>query len=272
MEGIAAHATMRATRYSSRTAGLVFLTAAIGRMPEGDVVTFAGKVALVAGGTGGLGRAVTLAFLQEGADAVVTYRKAEELDALKAAAGGNESRLTGHRVDVTDEAAVEALLGRVVSQHGQLDALVNAVGGYAGGAKLWETETGAFDQMLLLNLRSGYILSRAAVPVMVKQGHGVILNVASPLRCPSWRRRGRLRRLEGCGGGNDRLPGRGLEGHRRSRELGSPEYHRHRSQSDGDAEGRLLEVAEAGGDRPRHSLSLQRRRNADSGRGDPRLR
>jgi NAD(P)-dependent dehydrogenase (short-subunit alcohol dehydrogenase family) len=56
---------------------------------------------------------------------------------------------------------------------------VNAVGGYVGGVKLWELETKAFDQMLDLNLRSGYVLSRAAVRVMLRQGHGAIVNVAS---------------------------------------------------------------------------------------------
>ena len=53
---------------------------------------FDGKVILVAGGTGGLGRAVALAFLEQGAKVVVTYRVAEELDALKSAAGKNGSR------------------------------------------------------------------------------------------------------------------------------------------------------------------------------------
>src|SRR5207244_3898362 len=53
------------------------------------------------------------------------------------------------------------------------------LGGYAGGVKFWELETKVFDQMLALNLRSGYALSRAALPVMLKQGRGAIVNVAS---------------------------------------------------------------------------------------------
>ena len=57
--------------------------------------------------------------------------------------------------------------------------MTNAVGGYAAGLKLWETEGKILDQMLSLNLFSGYVLSRAVVPVMLKQGHGVIVNVAS---------------------------------------------------------------------------------------------
>ena len=140
---------------------------------------FEGTVALVAGGTGGLGRAVSLAFLKEDAKVVVTYRKQEEFDALKSAAGASGSRLEGHGVDVTDEAAVRQLIERVLAKHGRLDALVNAVGGYAGGVKFWELETKVFDQMLALNLRSGYVLSRAALPVMLKQGRGAIVNVAS---------------------------------------------------------------------------------------------
>jgi len=140
---------------------------------------FEGKVVLVAGGTGGLGRAVSLAFLEEGARVVVTYRKQEEFDALKGAAGANGSQLEGNSVDVTDEAAVRQLIEKILTKHGRLDALVNTVGGYAGGVTLWELETKVFDQMLALNLRSGYALSRAAVRTMLKQGHGAIVNVAS---------------------------------------------------------------------------------------------
>jgi NAD(P)-dependent dehydrogenase (short-subunit alcohol dehydrogenase family) len=136
-------------------------------------------VVLVAGGTGGLGRAVSLAFLEENAAVAVTYRKQEELDALKIVAGQNGSRLEGHAVDVTDEAAVRQLVEKIVAKYRRLDAMVNTVGGYAGGTKLWELETKVFDQMLALNLRSGYALSRAAVHAMLKQGHGAIVNVGA---------------------------------------------------------------------------------------------
>jgi len=141
---------------------------------------FSGKVVLVAGGTGGLGRAVSLAFHKEGAQVVVTYRKPEEFDLLRTAAdAGGGSRLEGHRIDVTDEAAVSQLIETMLAQHGRLDALVNTVGGYAGGVKLWELETNVLDRMLALNLRSSYALSRAAVRVMLKQARGAIVNVAA---------------------------------------------------------------------------------------------
>jgi NAD(P)-dependent dehydrogenase (short-subunit alcohol dehydrogenase family) len=140
---------------------------------------FSGKVVFVAGGTGGLGRAVSRAFLEEGATVLVTYRDQKEFDSLRSEAGANGSSIEGHVADVTDETAVRQLLDRVLAQHGRLDALVNTVGGYAGGVNLWELDTKVFDKMLALNLRSGYVLSRAAMPAMLKQKHGAIVNVAS---------------------------------------------------------------------------------------------
>ena len=140
---------------------------------------FSGQVALVAGGTGGLGYAVSLAFLREGATVIATYRRQEEFSALQTAAGAGAALLAGYDVDVTDEAAAQQLVGKVLTQHGRLDALVNTVGGYAGGIKLWELDTKVFEQMLALNLRSGYALARAAIPAMLKQGHGAIVNVCA---------------------------------------------------------------------------------------------
>lgn len=140
---------------------------------------FAGKSVLIAGGTGGLGRAVTTAFLNERAKVIVTYRRREEFDALAKLVAAHGPSLQGQQLDVTDEAAVQQLAQKVVSQHGRLDILVNAVGAYAGGTPLWETDSKTFDQMLALNLRSGYVLAHAVVPIMLKQGSGAIVNVAS---------------------------------------------------------------------------------------------
>lgn len=140
---------------------------------------FSGQVVLVAGGTGGLGRAVSTAFLDAGASVAVTYRHAAEFDSLKGAAGAKASRLEGHGVDVMDEVAVKQLVDGLVARHGRLDAVVNAVGGYDAGAPLWEMETGVLDRMLTLNLRSGYLLARAVVPAMLKEGRGALVNVAA---------------------------------------------------------------------------------------------
>jgi NAD(P)-dependent dehydrogenase (short-subunit alcohol dehydrogenase family) len=142
------------------------------------------NVVLVAGGTGGLGRAVSLAFVEAGAQVLVTFQRAGDLDDLKSAASAklvaaDGASLNGFNVDVTDEVAVSKLIDGIVERHGRLDCLVNAVGGYAGGTKLWELETKVFEQQLALNLRAGFVLARAAARVMVKQRSGAIVNVAS---------------------------------------------------------------------------------------------
>ena len=142
-------------------------------------INFSGKIVLVSGGTGGLGNAVSLAFLEEGARVVVTYRKEQEYAALKKAAGAKAAALEGSLVDVTDERATAEVVAGIVARHGRLDALVNTVGSYAGGVTLWELETKVFDTMLSLNLRSGYALARAVMPTMLKQRHGSIVNVAA---------------------------------------------------------------------------------------------
>ena len=140
---------------------------------------FSETVVLVAGGTGALGRAVSLAFLSEGASVVATSRRSAELDALRSDAGAAGNRLSGEAVDVTDEAAVAKLVAAIRARHGRLDVLVNCVGGYAGGSKLWEADAKTLDDMLALNLRSGWALARATVPMMLDAGRGAIVNVAS---------------------------------------------------------------------------------------------
>ena len=141
--------------------------------------SFSGQVVMVAGGTGGLGRAVSMAFLNQDAKVVVTYRNQKEFASLQSEAGIHASSLQGERVDVTDIAAIEQLVESVVAKHGRLDVLVNTVGGYAGGIKLWELDPGVFDRMLALNLRAGFALSRAAVAPMLRQKRGAIVNVAA---------------------------------------------------------------------------------------------
>lgn len=139
---------------------------------------FSSKIALITGGTGGLGRAVTLAFLHEGASVIATYIKKDEADALHDAVGPN-AHLELLPLDATDENACRALVDGIAARHGRIDILVNAIGGFAGGKALWETDSKTFQLMLTLNLHAGYNLARAAVPAMLRQKNGSIVNIAS---------------------------------------------------------------------------------------------
>ena len=136
---------------------------------------FNGKTVLVAGGTGGLGRAVVLDFLGKGARVAVTYRSEPEFMALRESAGEQARSLQGFRADVTSEKDTAELVRSI----GAPDILVNSVGAYAGGLALWETDLDVFERMMSLNVRAGFVLARSFVPGMVKRGAGAIVNVSS---------------------------------------------------------------------------------------------
>ena len=143
-------------------------------------MNFHDKIVLVTGGTGGLGREVTIAFLEAGATVIVTYRAAEEFAAVVSAAQRiGATPLDGVSVDVTDAAAVAKLVADIAAKHGRLDILVNTVGAYAGGTNLWEVDPKTYDLMLNLNLKAGFVLARAVVPQMIRQNRGWIVNIAS---------------------------------------------------------------------------------------------
>ncbi len=142
-------------------------------------MTLDGKVAIITGGTGALGQAVTLTFLDAGATVTVTYRAAAERDALVGRLPA-EARDRFHAVaaDVTDAASVTRLVAEVTARHRQLDVLVNVVGGFVGG-DLLSTDEPAWDRMMTLNVKSAYLCCRAALPAMIAAGGGRIVNVGS---------------------------------------------------------------------------------------------
>lgn len=139
---------------------------------------FAGKVALITGGSGGLGRAVTLAFLHEGASVVATYIKKDEAEALKDSVGPS-AKLEILPLDATDESACRALVDGITARHGRLDILVNTIGGYAGGKSVWETDPKTYQLMMTLNVHAGFNMARTVAPAMLKQKSGSIVNISS---------------------------------------------------------------------------------------------
>jgi len=143
-------------------------------------MNFNEKIVLVTGGTGGLGREVTMAFLEAGASVVVTYRSADEFAAVVSAAQKiGAAPPVGVNVDVTDAQGVEKFIADIMAKHKRLDILVNTVGGYAGGTNLWEADPRTYDKMMQLNLNAGFVLARAVVPQMIKQNRGWIVNITS---------------------------------------------------------------------------------------------
>jgi NAD(P)-dependent dehydrogenase (short-subunit alcohol dehydrogenase family) len=142
-------------------------------------ISFKDKVALVAGGTGALGRAVATAFAREGARIIVTYRHQQEFEEFISQSKTDGFEAAGVMVDATDPAGVARMVEDILAKHGALDILVNTIGAYHGGKRIWEEEPSAYEQMMSLNLKAGFALARAVIPAMIRQNRGWIVNVAS---------------------------------------------------------------------------------------------
>jgi len=137
------------------------------------------RVAVVTGGAGALGQAVTTRLLADGATVCVPVEFAADADRLRQAVpDAHRGRLASDPVDVTDLDAMTRLAASVVAQHGRIDSLVTIVGGFAGGA-LVETDRATWDRMLAVNLTSTFVATRAVVPHMVTAGRGRIVTIAS---------------------------------------------------------------------------------------------
>ncbi len=141
-------------------------------------IDLTGKVALVTGGSRGIGRAVSETLAAAGATLVVNYRgnqaAADETVAAIAAAGGSA---TAVQADIATTADVERLFKGVVDAHGRLDILVNNAG-VTRDTLLLRMKEDDFDVVLDTNLRGVYLCTRAALRPMMKKG-GRIINISS---------------------------------------------------------------------------------------------
>jgi NAD(P)-dependent dehydrogenase (short-subunit alcohol dehydrogenase family) len=133
------------------------------------------RTVIVSGGTGALGRAVVEAFLETGARVIVPWIDKSERDEVEAlwqdALAAGSVQLV--EADVTEESGALEVVAGLES----IDVLVNAVGGFAGGSSVSETDLELWDQMFRINLRSAVCMSRVVLKGM--RGRGAIVNIAS---------------------------------------------------------------------------------------------
>ena len=139
-----------------------------------------GRVAIVTGGTGALGQAITTALLDAGAAGVaIPYAVPEERTALESRlAPEHRARLLAAAADVTDEGAMGKFVAATRDRFGQISGLVNAVGGFAGG-DLLSTPLAEWERMMALNLTSMVIACRAVLPAMEARRRGHLVLVSS---------------------------------------------------------------------------------------------
>ena len=136
-------------------------------------------VAVVAGGTGALGRSVIPRLLHRRFKIAATYVVPEEAARLEEGLHVGENRLMLRRVDGTDSAATVAFMAEVAGTFGPINVLCSLVGGWAGGRDVSESDDVRFDHMLDLNLRSAFNTLRAGIPHMADVEWGRIITVSS---------------------------------------------------------------------------------------------
>lgn len=137
------------------------------------------SVALVTGASRGIGEAIAVALARDGNDVALAARSAEALEKVAARCAESGARTAVIPTDVTDEDAVRAMVATTVAKLGRLDVLVNNAGGSNFMASLTDTRPSGWDRLLQLNLTHVFWTLQEAGKVMLGQGGGSVVNIAS---------------------------------------------------------------------------------------------
>lgn len=138
-----------------------------------------GKIALVTGASRGIGESIARCLAAHGAYVMVSSRKAEGCEAVAQsirAEGGKAEALPCH---IGEMDQIEKLFADIQQRHKRLDILVNNAATNPHFGPIWETDVGAFQKTVDVNIRGYYFMSSKAVKMMISQGGGNIVNVAS---------------------------------------------------------------------------------------------
>lgn len=139
-----------------------------------------GKVAVITGGTRGIGLATAKKYLENKAVVVLWGSRAETVEKAleEIKAEYPEAKVEGGYPDLLDQKAVEKALQEIKNKHGSLDILVNNAG-ISSRTSVYDYEVSEFDRIVDLNIKAAFLCSQAAAAIMKEQGGGVILNTSS---------------------------------------------------------------------------------------------
>ena len=138
-----------------------------------------GKVAIVTGGSRGIGKATADVFAREGATVVICGRKQNALDEVAGELHGRKGRVVPMTCHVGRLEELERLVASTTRDFGKIDILVNNAGTNIAQGPALEMDDGQFDKMVEINLKSAYRLIRLVAPGMSERGSGSIVNIAS---------------------------------------------------------------------------------------------
>jgi 3-oxoacyl-[acyl-carrier protein] reductase len=142
----------------------------------GNEFDLKGRTAVVTGGAQGFGRAITERFVASGAKVAIWDRDLALAERTAAELGGQAIAVA---CDVADPACVTDACTATLKQLKRIDILVNNAGIAGANAKTWETDVEEWRKVMRVNLDGPFVCSRAVVPLMVTQGYGRIVNIAS---------------------------------------------------------------------------------------------
>jgi NAD(P)-dependent dehydrogenase (short-subunit alcohol dehydrogenase family) len=135
-----------------------------------------GKVAVITGAAGGIGREATLLFSEEGANVCV----ADVVDEQGEQTASEAREAFFHKVDVTDPTSIEEMYRATAERYGGIDILYNNAGIMpADDASILETEVDAWDRVQDVNTKGVYLCCKHGIPYLVERGGGSVINVAS---------------------------------------------------------------------------------------------
>ena len=139
-----------------------------------------GKIAIVSGAGRGIGAATARAMGEAGANVVLASRTAEQLEAVAADVRAFGGQALVVPTDVNENANIEALAQATIEEFGRIDIVVNNAGGTPPRPFL-DTSPGYFERAFHFNTTTAFVLSKAAVPHMIEQGEGTIVNISSAI-------------------------------------------------------------------------------------------
>ena len=137
------------------------------------------RSAVVTGGTGGLGVAVTQALLKQGCKVAIPVTSDRHIAAFEQKIGNLKSQVMTVRADLTVESEVRKFFQTVIDDLGHVDILANIAGGYFGGVPVAETDVAKWEFMMDLNLKAAFLCCKAVLPQMIERRYGKIVNVSA---------------------------------------------------------------------------------------------